>query len=105
MRLATCRATREERRRPMAGDLLVPDAILSFTHAIDLAVPPERAWPWLVQMGAGRAGWYSWDLLDNGRRRSADWLVPELQHVTVGDVFPAVPGSRDVFVVARVDPP
>jgi hypothetical protein len=89
----------------MACDLLVPDPILSFTHAIDLGAPPERAWPWLVQMGSGRAGWYSWDLLDNGRHRSADWLVPELQHVAVGDVFPAVPGARDVFVVARVDPP
>ena len=106
MRLATCRATREERRRPMACDLLVPDPILSFTHAIDLDVPPERAWPWLAQMGAGRAGWYSWDLLDNGGRRSADWLVPEeLQHAAVGDVFPAVPGAREVFVVAGVDPP
>lgn len=105
MRLATCWATREERRRPMACDLLVPDAILSFTHGIDLAVPPERAWPWLVQMGASRAGWYSWDRLDNGGRPSADRLVPELQHVIVGDVFPAVPGARDVFVVARADPP
>jgi hypothetical protein len=105
MRLATCWATREERRRPMACDLLVPDAILSFTHGIDLAVPPESAWPWLLQMGAGRAGWYSWDLLDNGGRPSADRLVPELQHVIVGDVFPAVPGAQDVFVVARADPP
>ena len=39
---------------------------------------PERAWPWLAQMGAGRAGWHSWDVLDDGGRRSAaysvDWL-------------------------------
>jgi uncharacterized protein YndB with AHSA1/START domain len=105
MRLASCRATREEKIRPMACDLLVPDPILSVTHAIDLAVPPGRAWPWLAQMGAGRAGWYSWDLLDNGGRRSADRLVPEFQHVDVGDVLPAVPGERDVFVVAHAEPP
>ncbi len=105
MGLATCRATREERRQPMRCDLLVPDPILSATHAIDLAVPPDRAWPWLAQMGAGRAGWYSWDLLDNGGRRSADRLLAEFQHVDVGDVLPAVPGDRNVFVVARAEPP
>jgi hypothetical protein len=105
MAIATCRATREERLRPMPGDGLVAAPILSLTHAIDLAVDPERAWPWLVQMGAGRAGWYSWDGIDNGGRRSADRLVPELQHVAVGDLLPAVPGARDAFVVARVDAP
>lgn len=105
MRLATCRATHEERRGPMACDRLVPDAILSFTHAIDLAAPPRRVWPWLAQMGADRAGWYSWDRLDNGGRASASRLVPELQQVAAGDLFPAVPGARDAFVVAQVDPP
>ena len=89
----------------MACDDLVPDAILSSTHAIDLAVPPERVWPWLVQMGADRAGWYSWDLIDNGGRRSADRILPEFQHVAAGDVFPAVPGARAVFAVARAAPP
>lgn len=105
MSITTCRATREERRRPMPGDLLVPDAILSFTHAIDLAAPPDRVWPWLAQMGAGRAGWYSWDRLDNGGRRSASVLVPELQRVGAGDLMPATPGARDVFLVVRAEPP
>ncbi len=105
MLISTCRATREERRRPMPCDVLVPDAIISFTHAIDLAVPPERAWPWLVQMGADRGGWYSWDRIDNAGHRSADRIVPELQHISVGDVLPAIPGARDAFVVARMEPP
>ncbi len=105
MLLTRVRATPEERRRPMPCDLLVPDALLSFTHAIDLAAPPERVWPWLVQMGADRAGWYSWDRLDNGGRRSADRLVPELQQVAPGDVFPAMPGEKEVFAVARAEPP
>ena len=105
MPITTCRATREERRRPMPCDVLVPDAIISFTHAIDLAVPPERAWPWLVQMGAERGGWYSWDRIDNGGRPSADRIRPELQHIAIGDVLPAIPGARDVFVVARAEPP
>jgi hypothetical protein len=50
-------------------------------------------------MGAGRAGWYSYDLLDNGRRPSASRLVPELQDLELGRVFPALPGMKDGFVV------
>lgn len=103
--MSTCRATRAERREPLPGDALIADPLLAVTHAIDVAVPPERLWPWLAQMGAGRAGWYSWDRLDNGGRRSADRLVPELQRIAPGDVLPAVPGANDVFAVARAEPP
>jgi hypothetical protein len=102
MQITTCRPTREERVRPMRCDLLVPDEILSRTHGIDLAVPPDRAWPWLAQMGAGRGGWYSWDRLDNGGHRSADRVVPQLQR---GDLLPAVPGALDAFIVEYVEPP
>jgi hypothetical protein len=56
-------------------------------------------------MGAGRAGWYSWDAIDNGGTPSATRVVPEFQTVIPGDVMPAVPGATDAFVVARVDPP
>lgn len=105
MRITTCRATREERLRRMPGDLLVPDPVVSLTHAIDVAAPPERVWPWLAQMGAGRAGWYSWDRVDNGGRRSADVLVPELRRLAAGDLLPATPGARDAFFVVRAEPP
>ncbi|BDG01341.1 hypothetical protein [Anaeromyxobacter oryzae] len=104
MAFTSCRATRAERAQPMAGDALVEDPVLTLTHAIDLSVSPARAWPWLVQMGAGRGGWYSWDRLDNGGRPSADRLVPEHQRVAPGDVLPAIPGATDVFRVARVEP-
>lgn len=58
----------------------------------------------LIQMGAGtRAGWYSYDVIDNGRRRSADRIVPELQTVAVGSLFPAVPGATDGFHVLEFD--
>ena len=89
----------------MPGDLLVPAPIVSLTHAVDLAAPPERVWPWLAQMGAGRAGWYSWDRIDNGGRRSASALVPELQEISAGALLPAVPGARDAFFAVRVAPP
>jgi hypothetical protein len=89
----------------MAGDRLIAAPLLCFTHAIDIAAPPERVWPWLAQMGAGRGGWYSWDRLDNGGRRSAEGIVPELQEVARGDVLPALPGASDAFVVVDADPP
>ena len=46
--------------------------------------------PWFAQMGAGRAGWYSWDLIDNGGAPSASHIMPALQTVASGDVMPAV---------------
>ena len=58
------------------GDELVPDPTGGATMATFLAAPPEEVWPWLVQMGGGRAGWYSWDWVDNGGEPSADHIVP-----------------------------
>jgi CubicO group peptidase (beta-lactamase class C family) len=79
--------------------------MFTVTHAITIGAPIERVWPWLAQMGADRAGWYSWDAIDNGGRPSASSIVPDFQPVAPGDVMPAVPGARDAFVVAAVDPP
>jgi hypothetical protein len=59
--------------------------------------PPAAVWPWLVQMGCGRAGWYSYDLLDNGRRPSAEQIVPEWQRVSLGDHVPSDPSERSRF--------
>jgi hypothetical protein len=74
------------------------------THAITVAAPPAAVWPWLVQMGAGsRAGWYSYDFIDNGRRPSATTIVEELQDVAAGMVFPAVPGATDGFILLAFD--
>jgi hypothetical protein len=105
MALATCFATAVEGHRSLAADAMVPDPIFTSTHAITIDAPLEQVWPWIAQMGADRAGWYSWDLIDNGGAPSARRVVPELQMVVPGDVMPAVPGATDAFVVAVVDPP
>ncbi len=97
-------ATLEERRRPLPGDELIPVAAGSLTHAVTIARPPEDVWPWLAQMGAGRGGWYSYDRLDNGGRRSAWRIEPALQAPATGDVFPALPGRRDGFKLVAQDP-
>src|SRR5262247_3317814 len=105
MALPTCVATAFELRRPLPVDALVPDPIFASTQAITIDAPPEHVWPWIAQMGAGRAGWYSWDAIDNGGTPSATSILSAFQAVASGDVMPAIPGATDAFVVAAVDPP
>jgi hypothetical protein len=83
-------ATDAEVRRAMPGDDLIPDAA-STTRAITIAAPAEQVWPWLVQLGYGRAGWYSYDWIDNDGQPSADRIIPELQQLQVGDQIPMLP--------------
>ena len=102
---ATCLATTLEKRRPLPVDALVPEPVFASTHAITIDAPPDRVWPWIAQMGAGRAGWYSWDVIDNGGTPSATSILPAFQTLVTGDVMPAIPGANDAFVAAAVDPP
>ncbi len=102
--MRSVRATHLERTRDLPGDESIPDPIGTLTHAITIRRPTGAVWPWLVQMGAGsRAGWYSYDIVDNGRRHSADRIVPELQHAAVGTLFPAVPGATEGFHVLQIE--
>lgn len=78
-------ATDEEVRASFPGGELVPGGVRSGTMAVTIDAPPGKVWPWLVQMGYGRAGWYSWDYLDNFGRHSSLTLHPEWQNVKVGD--------------------
>lgn len=91
----------EEKAKPLPGDDLVADAEAVDTRGIDIAAPPEKVWPWLVQMGYGRAGWYSYDELDMNRP-SAQEIVPELQTLSIGDVVPTHPGGG--FEVRILEP-
>jgi len=96
--------TAADRAWRLEGDDLVPDARGQLTHATTIDAPPADVWPWLVQMGCQRAGWYSWDVLDNGRVRSADHIIPELQHLAIGDILPARPVGAEGFEVLRLIP-
>lgn len=86
------------------GDDIVVDARAQLTHAVTIAASPAEIWPWLVQMGRRRAGWYSWDLLDNGGKASADRIIPALQHIAPGDVLPWRDVGPEGFTVERVLP-
>ncbi len=88
-----------EAERPLPGDDLVTNALASDTRGITIEAPPDAVWPWLVQMGYGRGGWYSIDQLDM-RGRSADRIVPEWQELRVGDIVPTHPdGGFEARVV------
>ena len=98
---ATWGMTRGEAAMVLPGDELVPEPTAIDTRAITIDAPPDMVWPWLVQMGYGRGGWYSYDRLDM-RGRSADRIVPDWQALAVGDVVPTDPGGG--FVVRSIDP-
>jgi hypothetical protein len=94
-------ATPEEVAGPVAGDALLPDARLVATRSIDLERPPIEVLPWLEQIGYGRAGWYSYDWIDNLGRRSADRIHPEWQGIEAGDPIPAGPIQFTAAIVER----
>ncbi len=90
----------DEAERSLPGDDLVTDASVS-TRAIAIAAPPEDVWPWLLQLGYGRGGWYSYDWIDNDGRPSATSIWPDLQDLAVGDRIAMTPDMG--FVVQSID--
>lgn len=90
----------------MAGDAEVPDPTYQTTLAISISAPPECIWPWLLQLGYRRGGLYSYDWLDRAfgylDRPSAGQVLPEFQHLEVGDAIPM--GRGPAFPVTAVEP-
>lgn len=94
-------ATDDEVARAMPGDDLVPGAGAA-TRAIGIDAEPEAVWPWLVQLGYGKAGWYSYDWIDNDFRPSAPRILDEHQDLRVGDRILMMPTMG--FVVTAIEP-
>jgi hypothetical protein len=92
-----------DRARPLPGDELLAGARVQRTHAANIEAPVKQVWPWLLQIGADRAGWYSWDRLDNAGLPSAERIVPELQHLEVGQIIHGLPKAQGGFAVLRID--
>lgn len=106
--LASIVARPEEVAAPRRGDDLVPDADVVMDRAFTLDCDPELVWPWLVQLGRHRAGWYL--------PRAVEWLIPtsrrairsvssRWQDLHVGDIVPDYGGRHETFEVALVEPP
>ena len=87
-------ATDEEVERTMPGDEVVEHPNFIATNAITIEAPPEEVWPWIVQIGSGRAGFYGYDWLDNAGKPSAREIVPDLQHIEVGELIPFQPNTK-----------
>jgi hypothetical protein len=96
-------ATTQDLAATLPGDELLPHAQFRSTRAITIDAPPGDVWPWLVQVGCLRGGFYSDDLLDNLGRPSARTIVPELQHLHVGQWMPMSPAAPTEVTAFRVD--
>ena len=98
-------ATPAERALPLPGDSIVTNPVHLTTRAITIAAPPELVWPWLVQIGYGRGGLYSYDRLDRWfgvlDRPSADSILPQFQKLRAGDTIPI--GSGPGWPVGLLD--
>jgi hypothetical protein len=100
-------ATAAEVAQAMPGDDLVTHPVLGYTRAITIDAPTDRVWPWLVQMGQGRGGLYSFDGLENlvgCGIHSADRILPAAQQLAVGDLIRLGPSGYPCFRVDRVEP-
>jgi hypothetical protein len=89
-------ATADEVAGPLPGDDLLPHPDLQSTRAITIGAPPAAVWPWLVQMGSGRGGAYTYDWIENLfglDMHSADHILPEFQQLAAGDVLPLGPNG------------
>lgn len=98
----SCEATFEESESDVVGDEFVSHPQFVATRAITIAASPHTVFSWIRQMGFGKAGWYSYDLIDNLGRKSATRVHPEWQEVHSGDSIPSGPIS---FTAAIVNPP
>ncbi len=93
--------------RELPGDDLVPDATWVIDRRLDCEATPAQLWPWLVQLGKDRGGWYlprGIERLVPARRRGARRIVPQFQQVAVGDDTPDWGPGRPVFRLAVLRP-
>ncbi len=97
-------STDDEAARVLSGDDAVPQPTFNATRAITIAARPAEIWPWLVQIGITRAGWYSYDWLDNLGHPSAERILPQFQHLAVGDVIPMSPDGKQGLRVQAFAP-
>ena len=96
-------STDEEIARHMPGDEILGQPTFNATRAVTIEATPEEIWPWLVQIGYRRAGFYSYDRLDNDGIPSSERLLPQYQNLKVGDLIPLTKTAN--VRVTELEPP
>ncbi len=96
-------STEEEIARPMPGDEVLEQPTFNATRAVTIKATPSEIWPWIVQIGYRRAGFYSYDRLDNDGIPSAERILPEYQTLKVGDLIPLTEAAN--VRVTELEPP
>lgn len=100
--------SRAERTAGLPGDDLVPAAKVVMDRAFTVSAPPGEVWPWFVQLGKRRGGWYlprAVERLMPSGRRALRHIEPALQTLAVGDVIPDWGGKNETFEVAMLTSP
>ncbi len=100
-------ASKAERERALPGDYLLPQPRLCSTRAITIAASAREVWPWLIQIGQGRGGFYSYEVLENliGLDiHNADSVIPRLQNIEVGDLIRLGPDGYPYYEVVAIEP-
>jgi hypothetical protein len=105
---ASVAASEAEKTTARPGDGLIQLADVVMDRAFTIQAPPQAVWPWLVQLGKRRAGWYLPAAIERflpPSRRAARSLDPGWLHLEAGDVIPDYGGSKATFQVAQITPP
>ena len=108
-------STKEESQRSLPGDELVSNPKFVWNQAITINAPVAEVWPWVVQIGNQRAGWYSWDGIHrllgvagsvDDPRGSANRIIPELQDLQLGDEIRMMPAGMGMpgYKVVSIEP-
>ena len=94
--------TKNSAQRFFIGDHIIVEPKSSFVHAVDINAPLEYVWPWMAQIGQGRGGFYSYEMLENlfGLNIfNADTILPQFQNPKVGDLIPFSPNDAYPLVI------
>lgn len=88
-------STKEERSQSLVGDDIVTQPNFVATRAVSINAPPAQVWKWIIQIGSGRAGWYSLDWIDNANVPSSRAILPEFQKIELDYFVPFTPDQKN----------
>ena len=100
-------ATDAEIQQSLPGDDLVPNSRGGYTHAITVRASTAAVWPWLAQIGQGRGGFYSYELLENMagcQIHNADRILSKFQQLEIGDMIGMHPKMGNPYKVNSIEP-